>query len=326
MNREKFIASLWSLAPTNFSHAALSLFQYQWQQNAVFRNYSKAIGILDPHQVQSVEEIPFLPISFFKSHSVRSSSEDPVLYFDSSSTTGQTPSKHWVSDIRLYERSFLSHFMMHFGHPTQYRILALLPSYLERQHSSLVYMVEYLMKASGHVDNAFFLNDFSALSDKLQASVSVPTLLFGVTFALIDFTEQFPMPLKDTIIIETGGMKGRGQEPIRSELHRMLKERTGANVQSEYGMTELFSQAYSEEDEIFQCPPWMQVWAREVDDPLTIKREGGRGVLNVIDLANVDSCSFIATDDLTEVLDRDRFRILGRLSTSETRGCSLLYT
>jgi hypothetical protein len=215
---------------------------------------------------------------------------------------------------------------MHFGHPSQYRILALLPSYLERQHSSLVYMVEYLMKVSGHLDNAFFLNDFSALSGKLQSSVSVPTLLFGVTFALLDFTEQFPLPLQNTIIVETGGMKGRGQEPIRAELHRILKERTGADIQSEYGMTELFSQAYAAENEIFQCPPWMQVWAREVDDPLTIKSDEGRGVLNVIDLANVDSCSFIATDDLAEVLSRDRFKILGRLSTSETRGCSLLYT
>lgn len=326
MNREKFIESLWSLEPKNFSQAALSLFQFQWQRNAVFRDYSKAIGILDPNHVQSVEAIPFLPISFFKSHTVRSTEETPVLYFDSSSTTGQTPSKHWVTDVKLYERSFLAHFIMHFGHPSQYRILALLPSYLERQHSSLVYMVEYLMKVSGHLDNAFFLNDFSALSGKLQSSVSVPTLLFGVTFALLDFTEQFPLPLQNTIIVETGGMKGRGQEPIRAELHRLLKERTGADIQSEYGMTELFSQAYAAENEIFQCPPWMQVWAREVDDPLTIKSDEGRGVLNVIDLANVDSCSFIATDDLAEVLGRDRFKILGRLSFSETRGCSLLYT
>jgi hypothetical protein len=326
MNREKFIQGLWSLQPEGFEMAAISLFRYQWERNDVYQKYAKAIGIEDPSAVTEVNQIPFLPISFFKSHVVRSSPELPTQYFDSSSTTGQIPSKHWISDIKLYERSFLTHFIMRYGHPSQYRILALLPSYLERQHSSLVYMVEYLMKASGHPDNSFFLNNFSDLFKKLQDQTAAPTLLFGVTFALLDFTEQYGCVLDNTTIIETGGMKGRGKEPIRAEVHHLLKSRTGAVIHSEYGMTELFSQAYSEEDEIFQCPPWMQVVTRETDDPLTLRLTGGRGVLNIFDLANFDSCAFIATDDLAEVMARDRFKVLGRLSMSDTRGCSLLYT
>jgi len=324
MIRQEIISSIGNVSAETFEPLALRLFQYQWERNEIYRKYAEAIH-RNPNEVFTMEQIPFLPISFFKSHTVLSSSEKPVKFFESSSTSGQIPSKHWVVDLKVYERSFLHHFIERYGHPSQYRMLALLPSYLERQHSSLVYMMEYLMKVSGHSDNAFFLHDFEELSKLMAKPCSVPTILVGVTFALLDFTEKFPMPMENTIIMETGGMKGRGKEPIRSEVHQLLTQRTGAVVYSEYGMTELFSQAYSDADEIFHCPAWMRVMIREVDDPLSVSNRGGRGGLNIIDLANVDSCAFIATDDLAEGLSADQFKVLGRLTTAETRGCNLLY-
>ena len=324
MKRQEIIQRLKHVSPASFEDLALAIFHYQIEKNEMYRSYVKA---LNRHsvEVKSLLDIPFLPISFFKTHSVRSFDENPISLFESSSTTGQIPSKHWVLDRKLYEWSFLQNFILQYGHPSQYRIVALLPSYLERGNSSLVYMVEYLMKVSGHPHNAFFLHDFESLDRILSTPVQQPTLLVGVTFALLDFSERYPNRLSNTIVLETGGMKGRGREPIREEVHSLLKERTHAEIHSEYGMTELFSQAYAKESSSFLCPPWMQVLTREVDDPLKFHQGGGRGALNIIDLANVDSCAFIATDDLGEVLHPDEFKVLGRISTAETRGCSLLY-
>lgn len=325
MNREKIIQRVKNVSSDTFDAVALELFKYQSQKCSVYHRYLKALNC-SIDEVTGIEQIPFLPISFFKTHQVVSNHGAPVTCFESSSTTGQTPSKHWVHDRRLYEWSFLQNFIFRYGHPASYRILALLPSYLERGNSSLVYMVEYLMKAGGHPHNDFYLDDFDALSERLMDPVPLPTLLIGVTFALLDFTERHPQSLSNTIIMETGGMKGRAIEPIRSEVHQILKKRTGAEIHSEYGMTELFSQAYAANDHNFHCPQWMKILIREVDDPLSVKSQGGRGVLNIIDLANVDSCAFIATDDLGELISPRQFKVLGRLTTAETRGCSLLYT
>jgi hypothetical protein len=325
MNREKMIQCVKNVSSDTFDSVALELFKYQSQNCSVYHRYLKALNC-SIDKVTEIKQIPFLPISFFKTHQVISNHGTPVTCFESSSTTGQTPSKHWVYDRRLYEWSFLQNFIDRYGHPASYRILALLPSYLERGNSSLVYMVEYLMKVSGHPHNDFYLDDFDALSARLMDPVPMPTLLIGVTFALLDFSEQYPQSLSNTIIMETGGMKGRAREPIRSEVHQILKKRTGAEIHSEYGMTELFSQAYAANDQVFHCPQWMRALLREVDDPLTMKSEGRRGVLNIIDLANVDSCAFIATDDLVEVISSSQFKVLGRLTMAETRVCSLLYT
>jgi len=324
MNREEIIPLLKHVTQATFEEVALSIFHYQIRKNEIYRLYVEAIN-RNPDDVKSLSQIPFLPISFFKTHAVRSFEENPLSVFESSSTTGQVPSKHGVMDRKLYEWSFLQNFILQYGHPTKYRMVALLPSYLERGNSSLVYMVEYLMKVSGHPHNAFFLHDFKSLDQVLRTPVKETTLLIGVTFALLDFTEQYPFPLLNTIILETGGMKGRGREPIREEVHALLKDRTHAEIHSEYGMTELFSQAYAKESSVFNCPNWMQVLLRDVDDPLSFKQDAGRGALNIIDLANVDSCAFIATDDLGEVIHPNKFKVLGRISTAETRGCSLLY-
>ena len=269
--------------------------------------------------------IPFLPISFFKTQDVFIG-EKPVNLFESSGTTQDVKSHHWVQDLSLYEASFLKGFKLFYGNPSDYCIIGLLPSYLERKHSSLVYMVDKLIKASGHAQSGFYLDDFTKLNVVLQnlEKQKQKVWFIGVSFALTDFAIAFPQQLNSTIVLETGGMKGRKEELTRNELHQLLREHLGTiSIHSEYGMTELLSQAYAIKEGVFKCPPWMKVMVAEEEDPTAIK-ETGRGVLHIIDLANIYSCSFIATEDIGEVFEDGSFTVLGRLDASARRGCSLL--
>lgn len=255
-----------------------------------------------------------------------STSFEPEAVFESSGTTQTLQSRHYVKSLALYEDAFFNGFELQFGNPQNYCILGLLPSYLERSNSSLVYMVKRLMDKSAHPANGFYLHNFETLANTLKEleQKQQPTLLFGVTFALLDFAEQFQIPLRSTIILETGGMKGRREELTREEVHLQLKKSFGLQaIHSEYGMTELLSQAYSTGEGIFRCPPWMKVLVRDEDDPLHVSKKG-KGAINIIDLANIYSSCFIATDDVGEVFEDGSFRILGRMDNSDIRGCSLL--
>lgn len=311
--------------PEEFLRTSLELFHFQIQQNPVYAAFCKALHI-STASIQSLHHIPFLPIGLFKSHQIKTTAFEPEIVFESSGTTQTVPSKHFVKDISLYEHSFINGFYRQYGSPEEYCILALLPSYMEREHSSLVYMVQKLMEISGHPDNGFFLNNSRELCHKMEQleREQQHVLLIGVTYALLDFAEQFPIRCTKTIVMETGGMKGRRKELIREEVHERIKKGLGVpQVHSEYGMTELLSQAYSKGDGVFVCPPWMKVLVREEDDPLRLQ-DTGRGVINIIDLANVYSCSFIATDDVGEVFADGSFKVLGRRDNSDIRGCSLM--
>jgi hypothetical protein len=269
--------------------------------------------------------IPFLPISFFKTQDVFIG-EKPVNLFESSGTTQDVKSHHWVQDLSLYEASFLKGFELFYGKPSNYCIIGLLPSYLERKYSSLVYMVDKLIKASGHAQSGFYLDDFVKLNEVLHdlENQKQKVWFIGVSFALTDFALAYPQKLNSTIVLETGGMKGRKEELTRNELHQLLREHLGTStIHSEYGMTELLSQAYAIKEGVFKCPPWMKVMVAEEEDPTAIK-EIGRGVLHIIDLTNIYSCSFIATEDIGEVFEDGSFTVLGRLDASARRGCSLL--
>lgn len=305
---------------------AMELFRFQSTNNAIYQNYIHAIG-RDAETVKDLADIPFLPIGFFKTHSVITTQFKPEVIFESSGTTGSINSKHLVKDIDLYVQSFMKTFEQFYGNITEYCILGLLPSYLERGNSSLVLMVDHLIKKSGHPKSGFYLNELKDLSKTLKEleAAGKKTILIGVTYALIDFAERFPQELKHTIIMETGGMKGRRRELIRQEVHDLLKQGFGVDkIHSEYGMTELLSQAYSNGRGIFNTPPWMRVVLREESDPLSVNLNPGRGVLNIIDLANIYSCSFIATDDLGILHKDGSFEVLGRMDNAEVRGCSLL--
>jgi hypothetical protein len=274
-----------------------------------------------------LKEIPFLPIQFFKSHRVLSSSEPIEKSFSSSGTTGNITGKHHITDISFYEKSFQKGFEQFYGNIEDYVILALLPSYLEREGSSLIYMVDALIKQSNHKESGFYLNNLSELNETLLKleSQGKQTLLIGVSFALLDFIETYSFKLNHTLVMETGGMKGRRKELVRSELHSILKQGFGVeNIHSEYGMTELLSQAYSKGDGIFECPNWMKVFVRDPEDALTILDPEKTGGINVIDLANVNSCSFIATQDLGKINQDGTFEIVGRFDHSDIRGCNLM--
>ena len=310
------INELWSLPPADFLTKSKQLSQWQAQMNPVYKEWI---------ELARLKDIPFLPISFFKTHDVFIGNK-PEIHFESSGTTADVVSKHWVSDLSLYEQSFNHCFNLFYGDPSEYCIIGLLPSYLERSHSSLVYMVDHLIKQSGHSSSGFYLNEFEKLDTLLKdlESIKQKTILIGVSFALMDFADAFPQQLKHTIVMETGGMKGRRVELIKSELHQYLKERLGVEqVHSEYGMTELLSQAYSIKDGLFKCPPWMKVLVSDEEDPTQLKTSG-RGVLHVIDLANIYSCAFIATQDMAELFEDGSFKVLGRTDNSDRRGCSLL--
>lgn len=309
-----------------FDSLALEVFRFQYHNNPVYREFCDHLGTRE-QEVDSLSAIPFLPIEFFKQKDVLCRPAAKPKLFTSSGTSGSNPSRHYVADISLYEESFNRAFELFYGPVTDYCILALLPSYLEREGSSLIYMVSHLIHKSRHPDSGFYLHDLKALKEKAEALDSLKTkvLLIGVSFALLDFVARYTVSLKHTIIMETGGMKGRKKEMVREELHSLLKAGFGVDtVHSEYGMTELLSQAYSVGNGQFSTPPWMAIRIREPEDPFALQAMGKTGGLNVIDLANVYSCSFIATQDLGKMQPDNRFEVLGRFDDSDIRGCNLM--
>lgn len=322
----EFEHKIFSTDKNGFNAMALETFHFQYRHNEVYRQYADTVHT-DIHAIQLVEQIPFLPISFFKTHAVCTGTFNPEAVFESSGTTQTTYSSHLVKKLALYQQSFNTAFGLFYGPVQDYCILALLPSYLKRKHSSLVMMADELIRKSGHHQSGFYLYNFSELAEVLQQleKAKQKTLLIGVTFALLDFAERFSMPLKSTIIMETGGMKGRREELIREEVHAALGNAFQTNkIHSEYGMTELLSQAYSRGEGVFNCPPWMKVLMREEDDPFAVHSNEGKGVINIIDLANIYSCSFIATDDAGRLYKDGSFEVLGRMDNTDIRGCSLL--
>lgn len=308
-----------------FCELALETFQHQYENVPVYRKFCDNLGS-DPKKVNKITEIPFLPIEFFKSEKILSSGKKEEIIFYSSGTTGTNRSKHYVADLDLYQQSFFKSFEMNFGELKDLTILALLPSYLEQQGSSLVYMVDKLIDKTDNPNSRFYLQNTEALYNtilELERNEQ-PTLLIGVSFALLDLVEKYNFNLKHTMIMETGGMKGRRKEMIREELHHNLMRGFGVSkIYSEYGMTELLSQAYSKGDGLFSCPPWMKILTRDPEDALTYVRNKTGGI-NVIDLANRYSCSFIATQDLGKITHEGNFEILGRFDTSDIRGCNLM--
>ncbi|MEP6514531.1 MAG: acyl transferase [Parafilimonas sp.] len=309
----------------SFFERANSIFQYQRKTNKVYQKWCEAFNS-EKNSIGSLTDFSFLPISFFKTHEIKCGEFEPQVVFESSGTAQQLHSHHYVKDVNIYNKSFLKCFENFYGDVKNLCILGLLPSYLERKNSSLVMMADELIKQSAHLQSGFYLYDFEKLSNVLKdlENAKQQTLLIGVTFALLDFAEQFPVQLKYTTVMETGGMKGRREELTRQQVHEMLCEKFGLNaVHSEYGMTELLSQAYSKGNGRFFCAPWMKVLVRDEDDPLLVKTVG-RGALNIIDLANVYSCSFIATDDTGYVYEDGSFGVWGRLDNSDVRGCSLM--
>ena len=311
---------------SQFEEIALKIFRHQFENNKVYRSFCDLL-YKHPSEVKTIKEIPFLPIQFFKSHSVISSIKGIQETFTSSGTTGKISSKHFVTDIDLYEQSFRKGFQHFYGNIEDYVVLALLPSYLERDGSSLIYMVNDMIANSKQPESGFYLNNLDALKNTLIDLVSrnKKTLLIGVSFALLDFVEAYRLELKNTIIMETGGMKGKRKELIRAELHETLKQGFGVNtIHSEYGMTELLSQAYSRSNSLFKTPPWMQVLTRDTEDALTIQAYGKTGGINIIDLANINSCAFIATQDLGKVYKDGSFEVMGRFDNSDIRGCNLM--
>jgi phenylacetate-coenzyme A ligase PaaK-like adenylate-forming protein len=315
---------LWNLKKEDFLGVAKQICDFQMTHNEVYKNWVN-LSRQDNRSIDTTTAIPFLPIQLYKTQPVFIGTL-PTTLFESSGTTEDVVSKHWVSDTSLYEDSFSKCFQLFYGHPTDYCIIALLPSYLERQHSSLVYMAQKLIQDSKHPNSGFYLNEFEKLDSLLKQleSKKQKVWFIGVSFGLMDFADAYPQQLKYTTVIETGGMKGRKKELSKQELHEYLQKRLGVGViHSEYGMTELLSQAYSEGEGIFRCPPWMKVLVGDEQDPTLVKTKG-IGVLHVIDLANIWSCSFIATQDRGEVFEDGRFTVLGRVENSDRRGCSLL--
>jgi hypothetical protein len=319
------IDDLFSFSAEAFIPRALELFAFQYAQNPLYHRYTDILG-MEPASVAGLASIPFLPVGFFKTHSVRTTPFEPKAVFTSSGTTGMSTSRHEVKDPGLYQKSLAAGFRRVYGEPREWCIIGLLPSYLERAGSSLVVMVHELIGLSGHRDSGFYLYEQEALFEVLQRleRQGQKTLLIGVSFALMDFAERYRMRLRHTVIMETGGMKGRRREITRPELHAYLCDRLGVDViHAEYGMTELLSQAYSPGQGLFHCPPWMRVLVRAEDDPLDVRTEG-QGILNIIDLANCWSCAFLATEDVGRVFPDGRFEVNGRLDNSDIRGCSLL--
>jgi phenylacetate-coenzyme A ligase PaaK-like adenylate-forming protein len=309
-----------------FNDVAVKIFRYQYENNPVYSSFVDYLKI-HPDSVGHFTQIPFLPIEFFKNHRIISGNYQPAGFFQSSGTTQTLFSRHFFPDLKMYETSFLKTFENFYGPVSDYCLLALLPSYLEQQHSSLVYMAEKLIALSGNPSGGFYLNNYDELHKTLSTLQrrKQKTMLLGVTYALLDFIEKYPMELKNTIVMETGGMKGRRREIVREELHNQLCRGFGVNrIHSEYGMTELFSQAYSKGNGIFRCPPQMRILIREINDPLAYERPGKTGGINVIDLANLHSCAFIATQDLGRAHPDGSFEVLGRFDYADVRGCNLM--
>ena len=311
--------------PAEFNQKAIELFQFQYRENSLYRLYADQFRV-SPGHVHHILQIPFLPVSFFKTWKLATGNYRAEIVFESSGTTGQARARHYVRDIGLYRESFVKGFEYFYGDPHKYCILGLLPAYLEREGSSLIYMVDELIRLSGHPQSGFYLFEFERLKSVLEEleKDKQRTLLIGVSFALLDFAEQFDMQLDNTLVMETGGMKGRRQELTRMELHSILKKKLGLSVvHSEYGMTELLSQAYSKDEGIYKPVPWMKMLVRAEDDPLHLT-ESGEGLLNIVDLANRDSIGFLATDDIVKLYPDGSFEVLGRMDNSDIRGCSLL--
>ena len=309
-----------------FHKAAMKIYRHQFEHNEVYQKYNLLLK-KSPANVKHITEIPFLPIEFFKKKEILSTTQPIETTFTSSGTTGQITSKHLVTDLSFYEDSCRTCFSHFYGNIEDYVVLAVLPSYLEREGSSLIYMVQDMIEGSQHPESGFYLHNYSELVSTLKRldSEGQNVLLIGVTYALLDLVEQFSFALKNTIIMETGGMKGKRKEMIREELHSKLTKGFGVTkIHSEYGMTELLSQAYSLGDGIFECPPWMHIFIRDTEDPLTLIAHQKTGGVNVIDLANYNSCSFIATQDLGKKFDNESFEILGRFDHSDVRGCNLM--
>ncbi|QWX83234.1 acyl transferase [Cellulophaga sp. HaHaR_3_176] len=305
---------------------SLEVFVHQYTSNKVYREFCTYLK-KNPQNVNSLVDIPFLPIEFFKSKRIVSTPTEPQITFTSSGTTGTATSNHYVTDVKIYEESYLKAFKYFYGDIKDYCVLALLPSYLEREGSSLIYMADDLIKKSQHPESGFYLNDIQLLTEKLLLlnQKGIKVLLIGVSFALLDVAENYNLNLENVIVMETGGMKGRRKEMIREELHAILKNGFGVPaIHSEYGMTELLSQAYSKGNGIFETPPWMEVLIRDTEDALSYQSIGKTGGVNVIDLANINSCSFIATQDLGKKYKDNTFEILGRFDNSDIRGCNLM--
>ena len=308
----------------DFESMAVKIFKYQFDNNKIYRSFCDLIN-KNPSDITNSNQIPFLPIKFFKSHIVLSSNQSIEKKFISSGTTNTNLSTHYITDLKLYESSFENSFKYFFGDIKEFTILALLPSYLENKNSSLIYMADKLIKKTNRKNSGFYLDNYIELKDKLIELKKEKVILIGVTFALLNLIEKFNFKLPNLTIVETGGMKGRRKEMIRNELHTKLINGFGTNlICSEYGMTELLSQAYSTNNGIFQCPPWMKIHIREPQDALSFKKNGITGGVNVIDLANINSCSFIATEDLGKKNNENNFEILGRFDNSDIRGCNLL--
>ena len=310
-----------------FLEQAITVFRYQCQYNELYKKWVELRGV-QSEEVRELRQIPFLPISFFKTHEVVCAG-DAVLdaVFTSSGTTGSVPSRHLVTNLKLYEQSFRKAFELFYGDPKQYCILALLPGYMGRAGSSLIYMVRELQRISGHPLGGFFLNDHEGLADRIAELKRTGTsvLLIGVSYALLDFCEKRPQLDDNFVVMETGGMKGTRREMLKPELHAALKEGLGVTtIHSEYGMTEMLSQAYSRGDARFEAPPWLRFMIRDVDDPLAYREDGRTGGLNVIDLANLYSCSFIATQDLARKCEDGKLELMGRFDHSDIRGCNLM--
>ena len=311
----------------DFLETALKVFNYQYDNNAVYQSFIKALG-KNPDSINTLESIPFLPVEFFRNQKVVTGDFPPEKVFESSGTTGVAPGKHFVYDLNLYEESFLKTFNLFYGDPKEYIFLALLPSYTEREGSSLVYMAEKLIKISLNSNSGFYKANDANLIEKIKMlkNSNQKVLLLGVSFALLDLAEKFTSDLSGVIVMETGGMKGRRKELIRSELHSVLRKKFNLPaIHSEYGMTELMSQAYSKGAGIFYSPPWMKVLLRDPQDPLSIYTGKDRtGGINIIDLANINSCSFISTGDLGRTHADGGFEVLGRFDNSDVRGCNLM--
>ncbi|MFZ1453360.1 MAG: acyl transferase [Ferruginibacter sp.] len=327
-----FEKSILAARDDNFNELAVELFNYQYEHNKIYRQFCDTLKI-NAAEVDDVKKIPFLPVSFFKTHTVKTTEFETDTVFESSGTTQAIPARHFVKDIELYRKSFNACFEKFYGHPQNKCILGLLPSYLERKNSSLVLMVDELIQASNNPLSGFYLYDHEKLHSTILHNelLKLPTLLIGVTYALLDFAEAYPMQLRHTIVMETGGMKGRREELTRTEVHAQLQKQLGVSlVHSEYGMTELLSQAYSKGDGIFHCPGWMKIVLRDEDDPFhistgaDIQNRPKTGLINVIDLANIHSCSFIATDDVGRLHANGSFEVRGRVDNSDVRGCSLM--
>ena len=309
-----------------FNETALELFHFQYKNNKIYKQFID-YNHIDPYQVKTIEKIPFLPVELFKNHAIVCGDKIPSDYFESSGTTGMQRSRHFVSSLAVYQDSFLKGFHHFYGNIKDYCLLALLPNYQEQKHSSLIFMISHLIQKTAHPDSGFYLDDFKKLTDKLLElkNLNQKTILFGVSYALLDLAEKYPVVIPDCIIFETGGMKGRRKEMLKEELHFILQNAFGvASIHGEYGMTELLSQAYSKGNGIFETPPWMKVLIRDTNDPRAMLEVNKTGGINVIDFANLNSCSFIATQDLGKLHVDGSFEVLGRFDHSDIRGCNLM--